>query len=36
MDEVLQEALARSPFEETKKLKAPKRRLAPSPSLPVV
>ena len=36
MDEVLQEALARSPFGETKKLKAPKRRLAPSPSLPVV
>ncbi len=34
MDEVLAEALVRSPFEETKKLKAPKSRLAPSPSMP--
>ncbi|MDP3182676.1 MAG: endopeptidase La [Desulfobaccales bacterium] len=36
MDEVLEEALVRSPFGETKKLKVPKRRLAPSPSLPLV
>ncbi len=34
MDEVLAEALVRSPFAETKKLKAPKSRLAPSPSMP--
>ncbi len=34
MDEVLAEALVRSPFEETKKLKAPKSRLAPFPSMP--
>jgi len=34
MDEVLKEALARSPFEETKKLKAPKTGLAPSPPRP--
>jgi ATP-dependent Lon protease len=36
MDEVLQEALGRSPFAAVKKLKTPKRSLVPSPGVPLV
>ncbi len=36
MDEVLTEALVRSPFEVARKAKTPRRRLAPSASLPLV
>lgn len=36
MDEVLQEALVRSPFQEAKKAQVPKARRAPAPSVPLV